>query len=47
MVVNHHYSVAKAAQTMGVSFAALNRWIKKLRLEHQGKIPTGLPLTLE
>lgn len=47
MVVDHHYSVAKAAQAMGVSLAALNRWVKKLRLERQGKTPTGLPLTPE
>lgn len=44
MVVDHHYSVAKAAQAMGVSLAALNRWV---RLERQGKTPTGLPLTPE
>lgn len=32
MVVDHHYSVVKAAQAMGVSLATLNRWIKNLRL---------------
>lgn len=36
MVIDHHYSVAKAAQVIGVNFAALNRWVKKLRLERQG-----------
>ncbi|MEX9773300.1 hypothetical protein [Morganella morganii] len=30
MVVDHHYSVAKAAQAMGVSLAALNRWVNRL-----------------
>lgn len=28
MVVDHHYSVTKAAQAIGVSLAALNRWVK-------------------
>ncbi|HEP0307392.1 MULTISPECIES: transposase [unclassified Providencia] len=27
IVVDHHYSVAKAAQAMGVSLVALNRWV--------------------
>ncbi|BDH20913.1 Transposase [Providencia rettgeri] len=43
MVVDHHYSVAKAAQAMGVSLATLNRWVKKLRLERQGP-PPAVPL---
>ena len=47
MVVDHNYSVAKAAQAMGVSLAALNLWVKKLRLERQGQTPAGLPLTRE
>lgn len=41
MIVDHHYSVVKATQTMGVSLCALNRWVKKLRLERQGKTPAG------
>nr|ALG88419.1 Transposase [Pectobacterium carotovorum] len=41
MVVDHHYSMVKATQTMGVSLCALNRWVKKLRLERQGKTPAG------
>ncbi len=47
MVVDHHYSVAKAAQAMGVSLATLNRWVKKLRLERQGPPPRSPPLTPE
>ncbi|MGO2335796.1 transposase [Providencia sp.] len=27
MVVDHHYSMAKAVQAMGVSLTALNRWV--------------------
>jgi len=47
IVVDHHYSAAKAAQAMGASLATVNRWVKKHRLERQGKTPTGLPLTSE
>lgn len=47
MIVEHHYYVAKAAQAMGVSLVTLNRWVKKLRLERQGKTPAGFPLTPE
>lgn len=47
MVVDHHYSVVKATQTMGVNLGALNRWVKKLRLERQGPPPRSPPLTPE
>lgn len=47
LVVDQHYTLAQAAQAMGVSVSAITRWVNKLRLEQQGKTPAGLPLTPE
>lgn len=47
LVVDQHYTLAQAAQAMGVSVSAITRWVNKLRLERQGKTPAGLPLTPE
>ncbi|WP_160744276.1 hypothetical protein [Serratia symbiotica] len=32
---------------MNISLSAINRWVKSLRMERQGKIPPGLALTPE
>ena len=32
---------------MNISLSAINRWVKSLRMGHQGKTPPGLPLTPE
>ncbi|XYX41393.1 transposase [Candidatus Erwinia dacicola] len=47
LVVNHGYTFVKAAEAVNVSHFALTRWVNKLRLELQGKPPSGLPLTPE
>lgn len=47
LVVEHNYTLVKAAEAMNVSLSAITRWVNKLRLERQGKTPAGLPLTLE
>ena len=47
LVVDQRYTLAQAAQAMGVSVSAITRWVNKLRLERQGKTPAGLPLTPE
>lgn len=47
LVVDQKYSHSEAAKAMNVSLSALSRWVAKLRLERQGKTPTGLPLTPE
>jgi len=47
LVVDHGYTFAKAAKAVNVSHSALTRWVNKLRLERQGKTPSGLPLTPE
>jgi transposase-like protein len=47
LVVDHHYTLVKAADAMNVSLSAMTRWANKLRLERQGKTPPGLPLTPE
>lgn len=47
LVVDHGYTYVKAAEAVNVSHSAITRWVNKLRLERQGKTPTGLPLTSE
>ncbi|MGX8941293.1 IS3 family transposase [Symbiopectobacterium sp. Eva_TO] len=47
LVVDHGYTYVKAAEAVNVSHSAISRWVNKLRLERQGKTPTGLPLTPE
>ncbi|NIH11114.1 MAG: hypothetical protein G5702_01250 [Serratia symbiotica] len=32
---------------MNISLSAINRWVKSLRMERQGKTPPALPLTPE
>ncbi|EQB98898.1 transposase [Photorhabdus temperata subsp. temperata M1021] len=32
---------------MNVSLSAINRWVKTLRMERQGKTPGGFPLVPE
>ncbi|EJD6040634.1 transposase [Morganella morganii] len=33
LVVDQHYTLAQAAQAMGVSVSAITRWVNKLRLD--------------
>lgn len=47
LVVDQNYSIAEAASAMNVSKSALTKWVKKLRLERQGKSAPGNPLTQE
>ncbi|ECG5644771.1 transposase [Salmonella enterica subsp. enterica serovar Poona] len=47
LVLDQHYTHAEAAKAMGVNLSSINRWVKSLRLERQGKTPPGLPLTAE
>lgn len=46
-VPDQHYTHGEAAKAMNVSLSAVNRWVKSLRREHQGKTSPGLPLTSE
>ena len=47
LVLDQHYTLSEAAKAMNVSLSAINRWVKSLRMERQGKMPPGLPLTPE
>ncbi|QXC97721.1 Mobile element protein [Klebsiella sp. PL-2018] len=47
LVLDQNYTHGEAAKAMNVSLSAINRWVKSLRMEHQGKTPPGLPLTPE
>lgn len=47
LVLDQHYTHGEAAKAMNVSLSAINRWVKSLRMERQGKTPPGLPLTSE
>ncbi|CNI69684.1 transposase [Yersinia pekkanenii] len=35
LVVDHHYTLVKAADAMNVSLSAMTRWANKLRLERR------------
>lgn len=47
LVLDQSYTHGEAAKAMNVSLSAINRWVKSLRMERQGKMPPGLPLTPE
>ncbi|AXF75926.1 hypothetical protein AV903_07440 [Erwinia tracheiphila] len=36
-VLDQHYTHGEAAKAMNVSLSAINRWVKSLRLQRQGK----------
>jgi len=46
-VLDQNYTYSAAAKVMNISLSAINRWVKSLRMERQGKTPPGLPLTPE
>ncbi|SQH77469.1 transposase [Shewanella benthica] len=47
LVLDKDYSVAEAAQSLGVSHSAVRKWVKQLKEERQGQTPRGSALTLE
>ncbi|EDO1767128.1 transposase [Salmonella enterica] len=47
LVLDQNYTHGEAAKAMNVSLSAINRWVKSLRMERQGKTPPGLSLTPE
>jgi transposase len=47
LVLDQNHTHGEAAKAMNVSLSAINRWVKSLRMERQGKTPPGLPLTPE
>lgn len=47
LVTKQGYSVAEAANAMGVSNSAMRKWVNQLQQEQQGVSPKGSPLTPE
>lgn len=47
LVVEQGYSVAEAANAMGVSKSAMDKWVRQLKQEQQGIKPKASPLTPE
>jgi transposase-like protein len=47
LLPDQNYTHEEAAKAMNVSLSAVNRWVKSLRMERQGKTHPGLPLTSE
>ncbi|WP_157915042.1 transposase, partial [Escherichia coli] len=39
LVLDQNYTHGEAAKAMNVSLSAINRWVKSLRMERQGKTP--------
>ena len=45
LVVDQGYSVAKAAQAMGVGKSTMDKWVRQLREERAGVRPKATPMT--
>lgn len=47
LVVDQGYSHKEAAEAMGVGLSTMNKWVRQLRDERQGKTPKASALTPE
>ncbi len=47
LVVDQGYSVREAAQAMNVGKSTLDKWVRQLRQECEGKKPKATPITPE
>lgn len=47
LVVDQGYSAREASEAMGVGLSTMNKWVKQLREERQGKTPKACALTPE
>lgn len=47
LVVDKGYSVREAAESMGVGISTMDKWVKQLRADPQGKAAKGTPVTPE
>ena len=45
LVVDQNYSVKEAAQSMGVSKSAMDKWVRQLKKERSGEASAASPLT--
>jgi transposase len=47
LVVDQGRSVREAAETVGVGHSTMDKWVRQLRQERQGKSPKSAPMTPE
>lgn len=47
LVLDQNYSVIEAAQAMNVGKSTMDKWVRQLREERQGKTPKASPMTPE
>jgi transposase len=47
LVVDHGYTHEEAAKSMNVGFSTIGKWVKQLKEERKGKVPTATPMTTE
>lgn len=47
LVLDQNYSVVEAAQVMNVGKSTMDKWVRQLREERQGKSPKASPMTPE
>ncbi|AUL94757.1 Mobile element protein [Vibrio vulnificus] len=47
LVLDQNYSVTEAAQAMNVGKSTMDKWVRQLREERQGKTPKASPMTPE
>ncbi len=45
LVVDQGYKVRDAAEAMGVGKSTMDKWVRQLRAERQGKTSTATPMT--
>ena len=47
LVLDQHYTVAAAATAMNVGKSTMDKWVRQLKQERQGKAPKASPMTPE
>lgn len=47
LVVDQNYSIKDAADAMGVGKSTMDKWVRQLRAERDGKSPAATPMTPE
>jgi transposase len=47
LVVDQNYTMRDAAEAMGVGKSTMDKWVRQLRSERDGKSPSATPITPE
>ena len=47
LVLDQNYSVVEAAKVMNVGKSTMDKWVRQLKEERQGKLPKASPMTPE